>query len=274
MIALLCATPMEMASLLPLLEEVEDQESPGGMRLVIGKAGAVDILAVSVGVGKVSAAAGTRFIMDRYPLEALVIWGAAGALSSELRLGDLVISDELIPADVGVAHSEGFSTTGPGLCEEDRLVFYPSFPVPLMLQERARAAAEAAGLSYHVGKVLTCDQIILDPGLREHLGSSFDALAVEMEGAAAAQVAAGEDLPFIAIRTISDELSHDFVGLEKVLEYKGQTRRNLWRKRFRLSVTDPSTVARARELSRGMETALRNAAAFLEAFLAAPNKTR
>ena len=91
MIALLCATPQEMAGLLPLLEGVEDRQSPGGMRLAAGKTGAGEVLALCTGIGKAAAAAGTRFIMDHYPLEALVVWGTAGALSPRLKLGDLVI---------------------------------------------------------------------------------------------------------------------------------------------------------------------------------------
>jgi adenosylhomocysteine nucleosidase len=272
-IALLCATPGELSRLLSLLEDIREEESPQGMRLVRGRAGVGDVLGISTGVGKVSAAAGTRLIMDRYPLDALLIWGTAGALSSELKVGDLVISSELIPGDMGIAHSEGFDVTGPGLCEDGRLLFHQSFPVSTMLLEHARAAAEAAGLTYHLGKVLTCDQVVLDPELREHLRSLFDALAVEMEGAAAAQVALGEDLPFIAVRAISDEVTHDFVGLGDAIQYKGKVRRNVWRRRFRLAVSDPSTIARAREFIRGMDAAHRSASSFLEAFLAGAVKS-
>ena len=60
----------------------------------------------------------------------------------------------------------------------------------------------------------------MEPELRAHLGEVFDAVAVEMEGATAAQVA-WRGLPFAAVRAISDESSHDFVGLEDLLEYRG-----------------------------------------------------
>lgn len=273
MFGLLCATPMEMASVLPLLTDATDRIAPGGMRLVEGKVGGNEVLALSAGVGKVAAAAGTRFLLDRYPLEALLICGIAGALSPDVRLGDLVIATELVPGDVGIAHSGGFSTTGPGLCEEGRLVFHPSFPAPASWVESARMAAEAAGLPYRLGKVLTCDQVVLDPELRAHLGDAFGALAVEMEGAAAAQVAAGEGLPFCAVRSISDELCHDFVGLERLLEYKGQSRHNVWHKRFSLTVTDPDTLARAKGMARGRDLALVSMASFLRSFLTDTGKT-
>jgi adenosylhomocysteine nucleosidase len=267
MIALLCATPFELKRLLPTLAGATDLAAPGGMRLVKGTAYGDEVIALATGVGKVAAAAGTRFLLDRHPIEALLVCGIAGALSPDLRLGDLIIATELVPGDVGVAHSGDYSVTGPGLCEEGRVIFHPLFTTSPALVERAQRAAAAEGMAYVLGKVLTCDQIVLDPELRAHLGESFDALAVEMEGAAAAQVAAGEGLPFGAIRTISDELSHDLVGFEKLLQYKGQSRRNLWNKRFRLSVTGRDTITRAKEMAKGRDLALENLASFLAAFL-------
>jgi len=258
---------MELAVVLPLVESATDAESPGGMRLLAGETRGRHVLALCAGVGKVAAAAGVRFMLDRYPLPSLLIYGIGGALSPEIRLGDLVIATELVPGDVGVAHSIGFSITGPGICEKGRLVFCPSFPVTQSMLEGAREAAVASGLTFHSGKVLTCDQIVLDPELRAHLRDCFGVLAVEMEGAAAAQIAAGEGLPFIAVRAISDELSHDLVGLEDLLEYKGQSRLNIWHKRFRLTVTDPDALARARGFARGRDIALASLAAFLRSYL-------
>ncbi len=267
-IGLLCATPMELAIIPPLLSAAADAASPAGTRLVTGKAGGLDVLALSAGVGKVPAAAAARFLLDRYPLEALVIYGIAGALSPHAKLGDLIIASELLPGDVGIAHSGGFSTTGPGLCEDKRLVFCPSFSASEDLLESARRAAEGAHLAYRLGRVLTCDQVVVEPELRAHLGEVFDAVAVEMEGAAAAQVAAGEGLPFAAVRAISDESSHDFVGLEDLLEYRGHPRRNIWQRRFRLAVSDAGTIARVRELARGRDLALASLEAFMRSFLA------
>jgi adenosylhomocysteine nucleosidase len=267
LIALLCATPMEFAGIISLLHDVIDKKCPGGMRLVTGKSGSSDVLVLAAGIGKVSSASGTRFVMDNYNLDSLLICGTAGALSPQVRVGDLVISTELIPGDVGIARTEGLSPTGPGILEEGKLVFCPSFAASTAMIERARTAADTASLSYQQGGILTCDQIIFDTELRSHLGDSFGALAVEMEGAAAAQVASEDGLPFVAVRGISDDLSHDFPGLEALLHYRGQTRYNLWRKRFKLSVTDPNTLAGAKELARGGKLAMRNVVSFLEAFL-------
>ncbi len=268
MIALLCATPFELKSVLSVLSSTSDVTAPGGMKLVRGRAGGNEVQVLCCGVGKVAAAAGTRFLLDNRRPDALLICGVAGALTPDTTLGDLIIATELVPGDVGVSHSGGFSTTGPGLLEEGRVVFHPSFQVSPHMVRGVLAAAESTGLPFRAGKVLTCDQIVLDPELRAHLGDIFDALAVEMEGAAAAQIAAAEGLSFAAVRGISDEFTHDLVGFEELLAYKGQSRRSIWNKRFRLTVTGRDTISKARGMVKGRDLALQSLSSFLSAFLA------
>jgi adenosylhomocysteine nucleosidase len=267
MIAFLCATSREMICLTSLMKETVERPSPSGSLLLEGDFGNQRFLVFASGVGKVPAAAGSRFIIDSYPLDAIINYGIAGALSPAMKTGDLVIATGLIHGDTGVAHSQGFKTTGPGSCEKNGLLFEPHCVIPHYLIKPAKAAADETNLVYHLGKILTCDQVVLDPELRAHLGDRFDALAVEMEGAAVAYVAMGEGIPFIAIRAISDELSHDFVGLEKTLPIKGESRRHLWGKRFLFTVTNQAALSRARELSRGINLALENMASFHKVFL-------
>jgi adenosylhomocysteine nucleosidase len=267
MIAFLCATPREASCLKPHLKETRETAAPKGMRIFEGRIGQVEILSSVAGVGKVAAAGGTRYLLDVFPIDALINYGTAGALSPRVKTGEVVIATELIHGDVGVIHSRGFKTTGPGIYEEGQVIFSPEYTVESSLVEKARQAASGAGVHHHLGKVLTCDQVVLDPELRAQLGQNFDALAVEMEGAAAAQVCEGEGVAFISVRAISDELAHDLVGLEKLLPSRGQSRASLWGKRFLHTVTHPSTVKKARELSGGMEGALASLSLFIPVLL-------
>jgi len=77
------------------------------------------------------------------------------------------------PADDAVG--EGPRGTRAGVVLTHEIIV--QMPDPLL--QRAREAAESAGLSYRLGKVLTCDQIVVEPELRSHLGEVFGALAVE-----------------------------------------------------------------------------------------------
>ena len=251
----------------PSLKEVREITSPKSMRLFKGRVSQVEVLSSVTGVGKVAAAAGTRYLLDRFPIKTLINYGTAGALSSRARTGEVIIATELIHGDVGVIHSRGFKATGPGVYEEGRVIFEYGHVVEASLLEKARKAASDAGLPHHLGRVLTCDQVVLDPELRTLLGQSFDALAVEMEGAAAAQVCEGEAVDCISVRAISDELAHELVGLEKLLPSRGQSRASLWGRRFLHTITHPSTMKKARELSSGMDSALSSLSIFLPALL-------
>ncbi len=268
-VAFIAATPEEAACLQPFLRHPSPLPAPPGMALRRGGVGPFDVLVLTCGVGKVPAAAGTMYLTERYQPRALVLIGTAGSLDPRLGIGDLVVADEVLPADVGVIHSQGFGQTGPGLCAEGRLLFHNRFPLDGEMVEAAATSASRAALTCHRGRVITCDQVVLDPGLRAYLGKTFQALAVEMEGSAVAQVAGGAGIPVAVIRAISDEMEHDFVGLEEILPYCGESRTDLWARRYRMLTADGSILSRAREMRRGTRRALASIGRFLEAFLPA-----
>lgn len=268
MTALFFATPRESRCALDLLQGITALDSPRGLRLFVGSQCGASFLILVSGVGKVSAAAATAFLMERHRPAAIVLLGTAGSLNQQLRLGDLIIAEGLVPGDVGVCSSRGFSPTGPGTCEGERVLFHPSFPTSEMLSDTAARAAASALLPFHRGMLLTCDQVVLDRDLRTHLGSETGALAVEMEGAAVAQVARQYgDPPLAVIRSVSDELEHDFPDLDKVLPYRGQSRADLWTRRARLILSDPLAANRLRDLQKGMDLALENLRIFLKKML-------
>ncbi|MBC7252517.1 MAG: 5'-methylthioadenosine/S-adenosylhomocysteine nucleosidase [Actinobacteria bacterium] len=268
-VAFIAATPGEASCLLSLLEHHSPLPAPWGMELRSGGWGSSNLLVLTCGVGKVAAAAGAMYLALRHRPGAMLNIGTAGSLNPRLRIGALVVAEEVLPADVGIIHSQGFGHTGPGLCEAGKVLFHPSFKAHAALVEEAAGSAARAGLPCHRGRIITCDQVVLDPGLRAHLGTTFRALAVEMEGSAVLQVAAGTGIPAAVIRAISDEMEHDFVGLEEMLPYSGQSRPDLWGRRLRLTAADGSLLSRAREMRRGMREALASLGRFLEAFLPA-----
>ncbi len=266
--ALLFATPKEARCALALLQGVTSLSSPRGFQLFAGHHNDVGLLVLVCGVGKVSAAAATAFLMERHRPEAIMLLGTAGALNPQLRLGDLIIADGLVPGDVGICSSRGYSPTGPGTCEGEEVLFHRSFPTSEKLSEKAAKVAASALIPFHRGMLLTCDQVILDPDLRAHLGSETKTMAVEMEGAAVAQVAIQYgDPPLAVVRAVSDELEHDFPDLDKVLPYRGQSRADLWTRRARLILSDPQAASRLQDLRSGMALALENLRIFLRKML-------
>lgn len=256
MIALFCATPREESALLAAMRWTEEKTAPRGARLHIAGRSGREYVICTTGVGKVSAASSTRHVLDRFPVEAAITLGTAGSLSPLLRVGDLVIAEDTVAGDCGISHSEGFGHTGPLQVGERGFSSHPLFPSAPFLVKAALSAARRAGIPHRAGRLFSCDQVILDPGLRSKLGRDFDVLAVDMESAAVAQVAETDGVPFLAVRCISDGIAQDLPGLEKLFPVGSASRVNLWGRRFRLMITHPSTLLRARELSRGTAVAV------------------
>jgi adenosylhomocysteine nucleosidase len=160
------------------------------------------------GVGKVFAAMVTQYLIDQYHPLAMVFTGVAGALNPKLEIGDVVISRDLIQHDVD-GRLLGF--------ERGRLLYsdLKIFVANTDLRQNAMSA-QLEGPNLFEGRILTGDQFMSRTTLesQDHLIEELQGDAVEMEGAAMAQVCVLNQVPFLVVRTISDradgEAVHDF----------------------------------------------------------------
>jgi len=162
-------------------------------------------IVVRCGVGKVFAAMTAQHLIDRYHPRAMVFTGVAGALNPEWEIGDVVVGSELIQHDVD-GRALGF--------ERGRLLYtdlkiFRSDPV---LVSRAMKAS-LQGPALRQGRILTGDQFLSRESIhgRDYLTGELAGDAVEMEGAALAQVCSLNDIPFLVVRTLSDRADGDAV---------------------------------------------------------------
>ncbi|NNM66531.1 MAG: 5'-methylthioadenosine/adenosylhomocysteine nucleosidase [Spirochaetales bacterium] len=163
------------------------------------------VVLVQSGIGKVNAAAACAVLIEKFGPEAVVNTGSAGGLSSGLALGDLVVAEALVHHDVDVtAFGYGFGQV-PGLPASFRTdVRWKNFA------ERAFAALKKEKIlpeaqSCVTGVIGSGDVFVHDPEKITALRARFPSVcAVEMEGAAIAQVCHLFQVPFLAIRSISD----------------------------------------------------------------------
>ena len=181
----------------------------GGREYHTGSLGGHDAVVAISGFGKVAAASTVTTMLDGFDPEYVVFTGVAGGLHPKVHRGDVVVAEALVQHDF------------------DASPIVPRFVIPSLQVDRiptddaltdraAGAAASTSGRSVHRGLVLSGDHFIDDSGERARLQSLFpDALAVEMEGAAVAQVCAERKVPFAVIRAISDtadeEAGEDFL---------------------------------------------------------------
>ncbi len=163
----------------------------------------VDIILTECGVGKVNAAVTTQILIDDFTVEKVICTGVAGALNRALNVKDTVISKDVIQHDIDVS--------------EDG---YPKGYIPRLKIREIKADNDliitAVNASkkilsdnkVHVGRILTGDQFIASDEASERLRKEFNGDCVEMEGGAIAQTCYLNNVPFVIIRSISDNANN------------------------------------------------------------------
>jgi len=174
----------------------EDSVSQWGKSLLYtGKIKDQDVVVMATGVGKVKSAASIQYMLDHFPVEAVIFAGMAGSANPDVKVGDIVISQRAVQHD--------FDLGGKGILEEMKTAWFEADPKLIDLAVRA---SYELGFKEKVrlGTVLTGDQAMVDSKKREWLWAAFRGDCVEMEGAAVASVCAQNKVPFVLIRAITD----------------------------------------------------------------------
>ena len=174
-----------------------------------GTLAGVPVLLAECGVGKVNAAALTQFLICE-GAKSFVFTGVAGALDDELTVGDVVIGDSAVQHDVDVTalgyalgHVPGSQASWTADEELVELAYAAARSVAA-----ASSTQAAAAFRVEVGTVATGDRFIAARSDAARLRSVFGALCAEMEGAACAQVCAAWGVPFVIVRSVSDNADH------------------------------------------------------------------
>ena len=211
--AILSALAEEQAGLLeqlqaPLLQTVAGRDFWTGQLH-----GNQVVLALSR-IGKVSASLTASVLIGHFGAHRIVFTGVAGGLAPGVRVGDVVVAQDFIQHDLDA--SPQFPRYEVPLYGRARFACEPALTSLLSAAARqalgsASAAAMElpAGARVHSGLIASGDRFVSSAEASRALQSALrsaghEALAVEMEGAAVAQVCADYDIPFAAMRTISD----------------------------------------------------------------------
>lgn len=213
-IGIIGAMASEVASLKDLME----------MNVIIKKAGmnfydgilyGKSAVVVQCGYGKVNAGICAQILVDLFEVTHIINTGVAGSLNPKLGIGDILISEKALQHDMD-SSPLGFA---PGQIPDIDVL---AFPADRAMIEAAVTACKKANPDIHVltGLVVTGDQFISSRATKDRLVSVFHGDCAEMEGAAVAQVAYLNNLPFVIIRAISDKADDsagvmDFPTFEK-----------------------------------------------------------
>lgn len=214
--AILSALPEEQSTLVHALAQPQRITHAGRFFWHGDLHGRPVVLALS-GIGKVAAATAATALIERFGVSRIVFTGVAGGLGDGVNVGDVVVAHDYLQHDMDASplfprwELPGYART--------RLACDGALSA--LLLEAASACVESAGADFHAqwsgarparvhqGLVASGDRFVglaeASRALCEQLrGAGHDVLAVEMEGAAVAQVCHDYGVPFAAMRTVSD----------------------------------------------------------------------
>lgn len=219
-IGIIGAMEPEVALLKEAIENVTTTEH-GPYTFYSGQLQGQEVILVQSGIGKVAAAVATTLLLTHFNPDCVINTGSAGGFDAELEVGDVVISDEVRHHDVDVTafnYEMGQVPQMPAAFESH----------PVLIEAAEQSIKQIGDVKVKTGLIATGDSFMCDPVRINQTREHFPTMkAVEMEGAAIAQVCHQLSVPFVVIRSLSDiagkesPVSFD-AYLEKASKYSSQ----------------------------------------------------
>ena len=199
MLGIIGAMEIEVNRIKEQMEDVSVTDK-AGMSFFEGKCNGNDVVVVRSGIGKVNAAVCAQILVDTFHADAIINTGIAGSLKNEINIGDIVLSTDAIQHDMD---AQGFGYA-PGVIPQMEVSDFQADEKLIELAKKC-CAEVCPDIQVFTGRVVSGDQFISDKKKKEWLSSQFEGLCAEMEGAAIAQAAYLNHVPFLIIRAISDK---------------------------------------------------------------------
>ena len=214
---IIAAMQEEMQEIQKLMKNISNKEIYG-LNFIEGKISDKTIILVEAGVGKVNAARTTQILIDKFDIDAVINIGSAGAANDKLNIGDIVIGKKLVQHDFDITafgHPKGYISNAGQYFSSDRKL--------IEKMENAIKNLENIDFNIFLGTIASGDIFCTNINMKEKIKNKFNADAIEMEGAAIAQVCKLDNIPFIVIRGISDSPNgNNNITFEQYLEKASQ----------------------------------------------------
>jgi adenosylhomocysteine/aminodeoxyfutalosine nucleosidase len=194
------AMPEEIAPILKKIGEYKTTEFAGNKYYEAAYNGMELVVAYSK-IGKVFSTLTAATMIEHFGAEKLLFTGVAGAISAELKVGDLIVATKLSQHDLDInafGHPFGYVPEGKIFVESDKNLIAVS-----------KTVAQEMGLHVKEGIIATGDQFVANEERKNWIGNTFGADALEMEGGSVAVVCDALNVPFFILRAISDAADVD-----------------------------------------------------------------
>ena len=203
---------------IPLKEQLQNkhEQTIEGIKFVTGRLKTRKVVIASTGIGKVNAAMTTILVIEHFRPNEVIFTGIAGGLNPQLLHGDIIIAEKIAQHDLGIWTETGLENRGEinpftGIRNP---IFFPADKQLLKLAERAAEKLDLEKIKIDTeertpkivkGTVVTGDVFVVSTAKRTELRNRLTADAVEMEGAAVAQICYQHNIPYLAIRSICNK---------------------------------------------------------------------
>ena len=210
---IIAAMQEEMQEIKNIMQEIKE-EKIYELTFIKGKINDKDIVLVEAGVGKVNAARVTQILIDKFNIEAIINVGSAGSANDELDIGDIVIGQKIVQHDFDITafgHPKGYISNVGQYVESDTQL--------IKKMEQTINRLDLNEFKIKIGTIASGDIFCTELQMKNKIRTKFNADAIEMEGAAIAQVCKLDNIPFIIIRSISDKPNgNNEITFDKFLE--------------------------------------------------------
>ena len=187
----------EVAILLSKIEQCKEHQF-ANYTFYEGMINGTEVVLVQSGIGKVAAALATGLLIDKFSPDYIVNTGSAGGFEPSLKVGDIVVGDQVTYHDANVT-AFGY--------EIGQL---PGMPVTFeanktLIEAAQKSIDKLTDITAMIGLITTGDTFMTADADIAKARSNFPTMAaVEMEGAAIAQACFQFNVPFVVIRSLSD----------------------------------------------------------------------
>ena len=212
-IGIIAAMQEEMNEIKKIMNNVQEK-TIYELKFYEGTINNKNIVLVESGVGKVNAARTTQVLIDNYKIDAVINVGSAGSANQALQIGDIVIGKTLVQHDFDITafgHPKGYiSNVGEKIKSDENLI---------KSMEQTIENLKNKEFKIKIGTIASGDIFCTEPRMKEKIRDKFNADAIEMEGAAIAQVCKLDNMPILVIRSISDSPNgNNNITFEQYLE--------------------------------------------------------
>ena len=199
-LAIMGAMEEEITPLLSHFTDIQKNEFANNVYYE-AKLNNLDVVIAYSKIGKVFSTLTATTMIEKFGCDTLLFSGVAGGVNPELKIGDLIVANKLSQHDLDITafgHPHGFVPGGSVYVETSE-----------KLKNIALEVADENGVKIIEGIIATGDQFVCDEKRKDFIANTFNADALEMEGASVAVVCDALNVPCLILRAISDTADMD-----------------------------------------------------------------